>query len=78
MPNPSTFGCCPHCGRGPGIREALDAIRATLQTVLVAQVLTGWRLSVVTTYVAGVVLVDHETITNRGLSALLITDALPL
>jgi hypothetical protein len=64
MPNPTTFGCCPHCGRGPGIREALDAIRASLQTVLVAQVLTGWRLSAVTTYVAGVVLVDQVVLSG--------------
>jgi DDE superfamily endonuclease len=59
MPNTTTFSCCPHCGRGPGIREALDAIRATLQTVLVAQVLTGWRLLAVPTYVAGLILVDQ-------------------
>jgi hypothetical protein len=59
MHDPTIFGCCPHCGRGPGIREALDAIRAVLQTILLDQVLTGWRLLAVTTYVAGVILVDH-------------------
>jgi len=59
MPDPIIFGRCPHCQRGPGIREALEAIRAILQTVLVAQVLTGWRLLAVTTYVAGLILVDH-------------------
>jgi DDE superfamily endonuclease len=33
--------------------------RAILQTILVAQVLSGWRLLAVTTYVAGLILLDH-------------------
>ncbi len=59
MPDRTIFGRCPHCQRGPGIRDALEAIRAILQTILVDQVLSGWRLLAVTTYIAGLILVDH-------------------
>ena len=59
MYDPSISGRCPHCGRSPGIREALAAISAILHTLPVAQVLRGWRLVAVTTYVAGLILVDH-------------------
>lgn len=59
MGDPIIRGRCPHCQRGPGIREALDAIRTIVQTIVVAQALSGWRLLAVTTYVAGVILVDH-------------------
>ena len=60
MSDRTIVGRCPHCQRGPGIREALEAIRAILQTILVTQVLSGWRLLAVTTYVAGLILVDHR------------------
>jgi len=59
MHDRSISGRCPHCGRGPGIREALAAIRAILQCLPMAQVLCGWRMLAVSTYVAGLILVDH-------------------
>ena len=59
MHYPTISGRCPHCQRGPGIRETLDAIRAILQTLLVSQLLSGWRLLAVTTYVSGLLLVDQ-------------------
>src|SRR4051812_15825286 len=71
MHDPSISGRCPHCGRSPGIREVLAAISAILRIVLVAQVLQGWRLLAVTTYVAGLILVD------QGASLLRVSRYLP-
>jgi len=71
MSDPTIFGRCPHCQRGPGIREALEAIRAILQTILVTHVLSAWRLLAVATYIAGLILVDH------GASLLRISRYLP-
>ena len=59
MHDPNISGRCPHCGRGPGVREAWAAIRTILLALPSAQVLSGWRLLAVTTYVAGLILVDH-------------------
>ena len=59
MHHPTISGRCPHCQRGPGIRETLDAIRPILHTLLIDQVISGWRLLAVTTYVAGLLLVDQ-------------------
>lgn len=59
MHHPTISGRCPHCQRGPGIRETLAAIRAILHTLLIDQVLSDWRLFAVTTYVSGLILVDQ-------------------
>ena len=59
MHHPITSGRCPHCQRGPGVRETLDAIRAILHTLLIEKVLSEWRLLAVTTYVSGLILVDQ-------------------
>lgn len=59
MHNPSTSGRCPHCGRGPGIQETLTAIRATLLSLPLAQFLSGWRYLAVSTYIAGLILVER-------------------
>ena len=59
MHHPTISGRCPHCRRGPALRETLDAIRAILHTLLIPQVLSGWRLLAVTTYVSGLILVDQ-------------------
>jgi hypothetical protein len=59
MHDPSISGRCPHCGRAPGIREALTAIHTILRALPIAQVLSGWRFLALTAYVAGVLLVDH-------------------
>ena len=59
MHDPNISGRCPQCGRGPGVREAWAAIRTILLALPSAQVLSGWRLLAVTTYVAGLILVDH-------------------
>jgi len=59
MHHATISGRCPHCQRDPGIRETLAAIRAILHTLLIDQVLSGWRLLAVTTYVSGLLLVDH-------------------
>ena len=71
MHNPTISGRCPHCRRGPGIRETLDAIGAILQTIVVSQILSGWRLVALTTYVSGLILVD------QGASVLRICRYLP-
>ncbi|MFL5802151.1 MAG: hypothetical protein ACJ8CR_10475 [Roseiflexaceae bacterium] len=71
MHDPSISGRCPQCGRSPGIREVLAAISAILRTVLVAQVLQGWRLLAITTYVAGLILVE------KGASLLRVSRYLP-
>lgn len=59
MHHPTISGQCPHCRRGPGIRETLAAIRAILHTLLISQVISGWRLLALTTYVSGLLLVDQ-------------------
>ena len=59
MHHPTISGRCPYCRRGPALCETLDAIRAIVQTLLVSQVLSGWRLLAVTTYVSGLILVDQ-------------------
>jgi len=69
--NPSISARCPHCGRTPGIREALSAIHTFLRIVPIAQVITGWRFLALTTYVAGLLLVDH------GAAALRVNRYLP-
>ncbi len=71
MPDPSISARCPHCGRAPGIREALSAIHSFLRTMPIAQVITGWRFLALTAYLAGLLLVDH------GAAALRVSRYLP-
>jgi DDE superfamily endonuclease len=71
VPDPNISERCPHCGRGPGIREALAAIQAILRALPIAQVITGWRTLALTAYVAGLLLVDH------GAAALRLSRYLP-
>jgi len=71
MPHPTTPGLCPHCGRGPGIREALATIIQTLQAMAFDQILTGWRWLALCHAIAGLVLVAH------GASAVRVARAIP-
>ena len=59
LPDPTISGRCPHCGRGPGIQQALRAISSILRSLPVAQLITGWRFLALTAYIAGLLLVDH-------------------
>ena len=54
-----TPGICPHCGRGPGLREARAAIDAVLARLPLAQVVDGWRYLALTHYIAALLLVER-------------------
>jgi hypothetical protein len=71
MGHPTIAGRCPHCGRGPGVREALAAIRTILLALPIAHLITGWRLLALTYSVAGLLLVE------RGAWALRVSRYLP-
>ena len=71
MLHPTIAGTCPHCGRGPGIREALLAISTALHALALDQVLSGWRLLALCHAVAGLILVEH------GAAAVRVARAIP-
>jgi hypothetical protein len=66
----TTPGICPHCGRGPGLREARAALEAALATLPVAQVVTGWRYLALTHYLAALLLVERGAALARAGRAL--------
>ena len=65
----TTVGVCPHCGRGPGVREARAAIDAALATLPIAQVLEGWRYLALTHYIAALLLVERGAACARAARA---------
>lgn len=71
MVHPTIAGVCPHCGRGPGIREALVTITHALRLLALDQVLRGWRFLALCHAVAGLILVTH------GASAVRVARAIP-
>lgn len=71
MAHPTIAGPCPHCGRGPGIRDAVLAIHTALHALALDQVLRGWRFLALCQAVAGLILVEH------GAAALRVARALP-
>ncbi len=66
----TTAGICPHCGRGPGVREARAAIDAALAALPMAQVVTGWRYLALTHYIAALLLVERGAALARAARAL--------
>jgi hypothetical protein len=71
MPYLTIAGTCPHCGRGPGIREALLAISSALRALALDQMLSGWRFLALCHAVAGLILVEH------GAAAVRVARAIP-
>ena len=65
-----TPGICPHCGRGPGLREARAAIDAVLASLPIAQVVDGWRYLALTHYIAALLLVERGAACARAARAL--------
>jgi hypothetical protein len=70
MDQPTIAGSCPHCGRGPGLREARAAIAAALATLPIAQVVDGWRYLALTHYIAALLLVERGAACTRAARAL--------
>ena len=66
MEQPALASVCPHCGRGPGLREARAAIDTALATLPIAQVVAGWRYLALTHYIAAVLLVDRGAACARA------------
>ncbi len=66
MEQPTIAGVCPHCGRGPGVREARSAIDTALATLPIAQVVAGWRYLALTHYIAAVLLVERGAACARA------------
>ena len=66
----TTAGVCPHCGRGPGLREVRAALNAALATLPVAQVVTGWRFLALTHYIAALLVVERGAALARAGRAL--------
>jgi hypothetical protein len=65
MPYPTIPGTCPHCGRAPGIRQALAVITAALHVLALERVLSGWRFLALCHAVAGLILVEHGAAATR-------------
>ena len=70
MEEPTTGRVCPHCGRGPGQREARAAITAALAALPIAQVVDGWRYLALTHYIAALLLVERGAALARASRAL--------
>jgi hypothetical protein len=65
MPHPTIPGTCPHCGRAPGVLQALAAITSALRALALDQLLTGWRFLALCQAVAGLILVEHGAAATR-------------
>jgi hypothetical protein len=65
MSYPIIAGTCPHCGRAPGIRQALAAITAALHALALERVLSGWRFLALCHAIAGLILVEHGAAATR-------------